>query len=186
MRVYRIENDVNHFQYFLPQRSEDVSPLLTDCTPKGTNWISPPVYIYKPRKKAGDFYNFDWNAVITSPRATVALYSHLSEAGELLPLFYRGDQFAFLNVLQCVDCLDLHLSERQPGHYTKYVFRSDQLAQMQSTIFKIPQTRQSEVLVVEGLRDPEEEFRYTVEMAGLQGLLFTELWHGEREARDTL
>jgi len=47
---------------------------------------------------------------------------------------------------------------------------------VQSTIFKIPQTRQSEVLVVEGLKAPEEEFRYTVEKSGLKGLLFTELW----------
>jgi hypothetical protein len=176
MRVYRIENDVNHFQYFLPQKSEDVFTLLMDCTSKATNWISPPVYIYKPRHKAGDFYNFDWNSVITSPRATAALHSHLIEAGELLPLFYQDDQFAVLNVLQCVDCLDHSLSERQPGHYTKYVFRSNQLAQVQSTIFKIPQTRQSEVLVVEGLKAPEEEFRYTVEKSGLKGLLFTELW----------
>ncbi len=179
MRVYRIENDVNHFQYFLPQQSEDVFTLLMDCTPKASIWTSPSVYIYKPRHKAGDFYNFDWNTLITSPRATTTLYSHLIEAGELLPLFYRDDQFTVLNVLQCVDCLDHSLSEKQPGHYIKYVFQSDQLAQVSSTIFKIPQTRQSEVLVVEGLRAPEEEFRYTVEMAGLKGLVFTELWHDD-------
>lgn len=179
MRVYRIENDVNHFQYFLPQKGENVFTLLTDCTPKAIGWIPPSVYIYKPRHKAGDFYNFDWNTVITNPRATVALYSHLIGAGELLPIFYQDEQFTLLNVLQCFDCLDHSLSERQPGHYIKYVFQSNQLAQVQSTIFKIPQTRQSEVLVVEGLRSPEEEFRYTVETAGLKGLLFTELWHDD-------
>lgn len=179
MRVYRIENDVNHFQYFLPQKGENVFALLTDCTPKAIGWSPPSVYIHEPRHKAGDFYNFELDHVITNPQATVALYAHLIAAGELLPLFYQDEQFTLLNVLQCVDCLDHKLSERQPGHYIKHVFQSHLLAQVQSTIFKIPQARKSEVLVVEGLRSPEEEFRYTVEAAGLRGLLFTELWHDE-------
>lgn len=179
MKVYRIRPDVNRYQYFLVEREEDVETLWMDCTSKAAQWVPPPVYVYEPKHKVGDFYNFGIAGLITSPRATDALRPHLEAAGELLPLPYQGEEFTVLNVLQCIDCLDQERSEERPGYYTKYVFHPDKLAQVPSTLFKIPQTHRGEILVVEGLRAPHEEFRYAVERAGLKGLLFTERWSDE-------
>jgi hypothetical protein len=184
MRVYSIENDVSHYQYFLPAREDEGLPLRMDCTPKAEVWSPPPVFIYRPTLKGGDFYQFHTDLLITSPRATDVLLTHLEMAGELLPLPHQGVEYTILNVLECINCLDQEATEWRLAPRTgerispkKYVFHSDRFSE--SMLFKIPETRRGEILVVEGLHDPEEEFRFVVEHAGLKGLLFEELWTDE-------
>jgi len=176
MRVFRVDNDVNHYQYFLPEKEEDALALCMDCTPRAGAWSPPNVYIYRPKHKRGDFYQFANAALITSPRATEMLHTHLVEAGELLPVPYEGQVFTLLNVLACADCLDRERSIPRPGSYESFVFRPDAVAQLQSTVFKIPETCRADLLVVEGLRAPEAEFRAVVEATGLRGLVFELLW----------
>jgi hypothetical protein len=55
MIVYRLNSDVNNFQYFLPANDEG-DKLVMDCTKKIETWSPPEVFIYKPLYKKGDFY----------------------------------------------------------------------------------------------------------------------------------
>jgi hypothetical protein len=45
-------------------------------------------------------------------------------------------------------------------------------------LFKIPETRRGEILTIEGMKDPEDEFKYRVESGGYEGLKFELLWEG--------
>jgi hypothetical protein len=184
MKVYRLRSDVNHYRYFLPEREEDALALEMDCTPKEETWVPPPVFIYEPMLKAGDFYQFEGSKLITTLRATEVLEEFLEMAGELLPLPYGGEVYTVLNVLECINCLDHERTQWRLGPDTgeklgprQYAFHPDRFSE--SPLFKIPETCRSQILLVEGLRDPEEEFRYVVENAGLNGLVFEELWDSE-------
>jgi len=180
VRVYRIINDVDHYQYFLVQRKEDIPKLIFDCTPRKAKWDPPEVFVLYPRHRVGDFYQFDSSILITSPRATKALRWHLERAGELLPLPYEGSTYTLLNVTECIDVLDVNKSEfvySPSGHrigIKRYAFHADRFTE--TSLFKIPQTDKSEILVVEGMFDLGE-FREAVEENKLKGLIFTELWN---------
>lgn len=185
MRVYRINLDVNHYQYFLPENAEDWKRLEMDCTSKMDIWEPPPVFILQPTHIPGNFYQFGTGFLIMDTRAVEALESFLVMAGELLPLPYNGQEFTVLNVLECINCLDREATQWFVNEATgekyrpkKYVFHPDRF--IGSALFKIPETRRAEILVVEGREDcPDEEFRYAVEQASLSGLLFEELWTDE-------
>jgi len=49
----------------------------------------------------------------------------------------------------------------------------------ESSIFKIPQTARADILCYEGLKDPVDEFKPTVEKRGLTGIKFRELWQSD-------
>mgnify|MGYP001773483530 CR=1 FL=1 len=188
MKVYRIRNDVNHYQYFLTERDADAFKLRMDCVPVADKWDPPPVFIFKPKHKKGDFFQFNSDILITSPRATEVLRTHLEMAGELLPLPYQGQEFTVLNVTECINCLDYQNTEwmydEQSGVAlwpTKYAFLSNRFTE--SMLFKIPETSRSEILVVEGLHEPNEEFRAVVQQAGLEGLIFEEIWSDDNPIR---
>ena len=179
--VYRIKSDVNHYQYFLTEQGEDEPKLMMDCTPKAEAWSPTPVFIYMPKLGKGDFYNFTSSALITSPRATEVLHTHLVKAGELLPLPYNGEVYTVLNVTECINCLDHEKTEWVYGKSTgakigikRYTFHRNRFSE--SDIFKIPETCKSEILVVEGIKDVKDSFKYAVESAGLEGLIFEEVW----------
>ena len=56
----------------------------------------------------------------------------------------------------------------------QYVFNPVRLDE--SSLFKIPETYRSEILVLEREGDPESEFKAAVEKSGLKGLQFKEIW----------
>jgi hypothetical protein len=157
--------------------------LIFDGTLRLGNWSPPSVYVFMPRHRPGDFYQFGGGALITTPRATEALEEFLEMAGELLPLPYDGTNYTILNVTEVINCLDREQTEWQRGAdgapiwIKRFVFHRDRFTQ--SPLFKIPETSRSSILVVEGLRAPHEEFRFTVTRAGLSGLVFRELWNDE-------
>jgi hypothetical protein len=49
----------------------------------------------------------------------------------------------------------------------------------ESRLFKIPETYAGEILAIDLDQDPDEEFKSVVELAGLEGLDFVELWSDE-------
>lgn len=179
-RVFRLRNDVSRYQYLLAADADADVQLYMDCRPRLATWTPPPVFVYQPLLEAGDFYQFGGAAPIASPRATEALRGFFEEAGELLPLPHAGTEYTLLNVTECINCLDhersawLLTQDGERVYPTRYVFHPDRFSE--SALFKIPETHRGEVLVVEGLRDPEDEFRAVVERAGLKGLRFEELW----------
>ena len=110
-----------------------------------------------------------------------AIQGPLEMAGQLLPLTLDGGELILLNVLECINCLDrantLWLDGPSSGpdaRIARYVFHSNRF--IVSSIFKIPETCASEVLVVERFGDPEEEFKAGVERAGIGGIAFELLW----------
>lgn len=182
MKVYRVSNDVERYQYFLTEREEDIFKLKMDCTPIKDIWQPPPVFVYMPKRKPGDFYNFNSDILITSPRSTEVLHEFLELAGELLPLPYHGQIYTILNVTMCIDCLDHEKTEWLIDELTgikslpiKYVFHKDRFAS--SRIFKIPETCGGEILVVDKEQNEGEELHSVVIRAGLHGLVFEELWN---------
>lgn len=183
MRVYRLRFDVNNYQYFLPEREEDWPTLYMDCSPRSNNWKPIPVYIYQPKLKRGNFYSYTSGALITDPYATNILRTHFEKAGELLSLPYEEEVFTVLNVTECINCLDQDRTEWVYGKTTgerikikSYQFHLDRFSEF--NIFKIPETCKAEILVVEGLKNPEDEFKYEVKSSGLQGLIFDMIWEG--------
>jgi hypothetical protein len=109
------------------------------------------------------------------------LHQHFATAGELLPLPYEGEVYTLLNITECINCLDHEQTEWIYGKSTgarigikKYVFHQERFSE--SDLFKIPETCTSEVLVVEGLKDIRDGFKYAVEASGLQGLIFELVW----------
>ena len=55
MRVFRIQNDVNRYQFFLGRTDADYEILQMDGTPKLESWKAPEVIVYKPKHQRGDF-----------------------------------------------------------------------------------------------------------------------------------
>lgn len=151
MKVYRLDNDGNHYQYFLTEDENDEVKLITDCTPLASTWEPPPVYIYKPRLKAGDLYNFHGGSLIFSPAATEKLRTFLEMAGELLPLPFESQVYTLLNVTECINCLDRKNTKWRYAEDSwpidHYAFHRNRFSE--STIFKIPETCKAEVLVLD-------------------------------------
>jgi hypothetical protein len=144
------------------------------------------VYVYKPLHEQGDFFQFSSSALITSPRATEALRDHLEMAGELLPLPHEGQEYTALNVTLCINSLDrertewaIHKASGKQLWPRRYAFHAGRFPE--SSLFKIPETRASEILLVEGGGEfpPDQEFRSIVIREGLRGLAFDELWSDE-------
>lgn len=183
MRILRIALDVNHYQYFLTVNDEDSECLYMDGTPRKDTWTPPEVFILYPKHLVGDFFQFGGAAPIASPKAAHALRAFSQSAGELLPLPYNGETYTILNVLNIVDCLDAPRLEHAFRSRSRYLLRAggiEMLRQSPSVLFKVPQAIRAAVHVVEGLRDPVDEFRAVVARAGLKGLLFQEVWSDQK------
>ena len=182
MKVFRVSTDVNRFQYFLPERKRDHDLLNFDGSVRYDSWHPPKVRIYKPTHERGDFFNFDSSALIASKHATEVLLEFFEASGELLPLPFGKETFTVVNITECVNCLNRDathwwfVDEDTGERYRpeKYVFNTDLLPE--AGLFKIPETVMSEVLIIEGLKEPHEEFRFLVKKHNLKGLVFEELW----------
>lgn len=184
MKVYRVRVDVNRFQYFLPEDSSIYSTdrLRFDATPMAEDWVPPPVYIYTPTHKRGNFFDFcSYRALVLDEIAKSAMPDIIEMSGELLPLPHKGELFHALNVTACFNVLDEERTEWIIGEKSKsrigikkYAFHPHRFAQI--PLFKIPETCRGEILALEGMTDEEDEFKRRVERLGLTGLTFQEIW----------
>ncbi len=187
MKVYEIIPDVNHYQSFLfdypsGHRFWQSDEGVFDCTPKGATW-SPSVYIEHPKLKRGNIFALAGTLVLDA-HATETLRTLLEMSGELLPLTYKAEQFTVLNVIECVDALDDAKTKWVYGKSTgakikieQYAFHRHRLPEV--PLFKIPETSKWGVLTIEGMKDPQDEFKPSIERLGLTGLTFKEIWSSE-------
>jgi hypothetical protein len=182
MKVYTLRFDSNNYQRFLPEEEGiwKTGRLKLNCTRKLQEWVPPQIYVPNPTLKKGNFSHLCSGAFVTDSAATEELRDLLEMAGELLPLHYKNEDYALLNVTECMDCLDHDRTEWELGKTTgakiriiRHVFRPNRLPE--SSIFKIPE-RLATIYVAEGRFDPEDEFKSRVEKSQLQGLLFEEVW----------
>lgn len=188
MRVYRVQLDLNRFQFFAPEDQEvfKKQTLVFDGTPRLENWTPPGVYIYQPKLRRGNFLGtgVGGGAFVCDERAREELQTHFEMSGELLPLPHKGEMFHIVNVTQCINALDEQRTEWVIGRETRarigikrYAFHADRVPD--TPLFKIPETDKSEILTAEGRFDPEDEFKPTVEQLGLTGLIFEQIWTDE-------
>ena len=187
MKIYEIVPDVNHYQSF-QYDYPDADPFWKsnqwkfDCIPKASTWVPPKVNILSPKLKWGNFFNLGTGVLVFDTHATEVLRGFLEMSGELLPLNYKGDKFTVLNVTECVDALD--------DGKTKWVYAKDSGTKIrieqhafhrhrlsESPLFKIPETCKSRILTFEGMKDPQDEFKPSIERFGLTGLTFKEIWN---------
>lgn len=176
--VYRVLPDLDHFQCITTDDIDTIMAYSFDGTVVGDTWRPPLVYSPYSNKSAGDFWgSFGNNAIFSVTKiAATKIVTFLDQSCETLPIVCEGQTLLLCNVVHVINCLDTTCSHHKAGlpHWIeKYVFHP---RRFEYSLFKIPETAMSEVLCVEGLVAPEDEFKGTVEMLGLKGLRFQKLW----------
>jgi len=156
-----------------------------DCTSQRRSWQSPIIYLADPSVLTGDFLYYDPGCLVVSPSAVERVRPFFKRAGELLPLWFDGEEYTLLNVTECVDALDDSKTEwlragdnNHKVEICRYAFNPNKFTD--SSIFKIPETCSGSALTWEKDGDPKTEFKAFVEENGLTGLLFRELWNSEQ------
>lgn len=184
MRIHRIIADVNHYQSLSVENAGTWhdAQWSFDCSPKMAKWESPRLFVLHPKLKRGNFFYLSPGAIAIDLAAISQLQDLLEMSGELLPINDGGIGCSLLNVTECINALDDDGTEWAYGKSTgarlriqRYAFHANRLTE--TPLFKIPETCKSEILTVEGRKDPEDEFKYRVEKAGLTGLVFEEIWN---------
>jgi hypothetical protein len=187
--VYRVLPDA-HYQRFEPVDTEAALKLRRtkwrfDGTTIGKDWRPPEVYVQQPLLLKPDIWGtFAGSHVLAfGDKAADVLQLFLDQAGEQLPLYHEGRKLVLLNVTYVLNCLDARKSKYDPDlphMIDKYVFQPERL---EYSLFKIPETRMSELLAVEGLAAPSDEFKAMVEQEGLTGLQFQKMWSSDPQRR---
>lgn len=176
--VYRVLTDPDEFQSV---RADDVKSVMQyrfDGSRIADAWVPPSAYSPYPTKPEGDFWMcFSKNNIFgVTEEAAPSIVTFLDQSCEALPLHFGERTLLLCNVIFVLNCLDEDKSRHKPGlpHWIEeYVFHPQRF---EYSLFKIPQTRLSEVLCVEGLVGGDDGFKATVERLGLRGLRFQELW----------
>jgi hypothetical protein len=180
---FEVETDPDVYQYFLFEDPDAVDGVIFDGSPKRDTWSPPEVYSYQPRLREGDFWDFGLGGVgaafAVRPEALETVEYHLSFAGELLPLPYQGREFVVANITECIDALDHDATtwvhdERGKRHDVRApVFRLDRLGW---SLFKVPETAITRIYCWQDDPEAAEQFKSCVEIEGLTGLRFKELY----------
>jgi hypothetical protein len=197
---YKVETDVERFQYFLLEDASQASYLVANGAPWKEAWMSPSVFSFQPRLREGDFWHrggFGACFAVRPEAFETGLDLFLQPAGELLPLPYQGRKFKVLNVTECIDALDHeqttwydvdHVDDDGFDHGPREVFKPAprveepvfRLDRLGWQLFKVPETAVTNIYCWEGSLDGEEEqFRRFCEREGLTGLTFTEIYTTE-------
>jgi hypothetical protein len=186
MKVFRVNFDVNRYQSLLPVDEKIARPQLDfDCTPRAESWHAPAMRVPNPALPAPDLWEPASAAIAAAPPALERVRTIFEMAGELLPLRIPGVDLTVLNVTCCVDALDedrcTWIKTRDgrrimPNRFAagSYVFHPDRFDE--PTLFKIPQTRRTELLCLARDGDPEHELPAAVEKFALTGVGFILLW----------
>lgn len=185
MKIYNVATDITNYKWLLPEVDESqILELNTfDCTPRFHRWVPPKVIEYDEERKGGDFAYYHPAVLLAAPNAAMKVRHFFERAGELLPLWFDGDQYTLLNVTECVNALNdektdwLRAPDGSKVEIRRHSFNPSKLSD--SSLFKIPETCRGSVLTWEKDASPESEFKAFVEVNGLTGLLFDLLWDSE-------
>ena len=178
IKVYRVLPDVDKFQTVLVDDIGSVMKYRFDGTPIGDAWEPPKAYVQSSTDERGDFWGCFSNPSIfaVTPATAQIVVTFLDQSCETLPLDADGQKLFVCNVTCVVNCLDRQKSRHKKGipHWIEqYVFHPNRF---DNSLFKIPETRMSEVLCVVGIVAQGDDFKGTVEKHGLKGLRFKEIW----------
>jgi len=195
MTIFKVEFQTNTYQ-FLCFDGDDESVFARggaysfDGDAKAV-WEYPPVRIYNPRLKRGDFMSFcsGSGALVARYPAADEVWTELELAGQILPVEFDGEKAVLLNITEVANCLDHENCEWVYGRdgvtrirCQKFAFRTDLVPE--SSLFKIPETVAGTFYAHTGYGDPEDTFIHQYEALGLTGLRFVEIFR-EDESRVT-
>jgi hypothetical protein len=186
LTFYEITSDPDSFQYFMLEDASAADRYEFDGRPLLERWRAPAVSSYQPRLPEGDFWDFGlgaFGATVFAVRpealARPGVSEYLASVGELLPLPYRGRDFAVWNITECIDALDreasswLHYESGERFRVDVPRFRSDRLGW---NVFKIPEIPGSIFAWVDEKSERRQLFKHLVENEGLTGLVFRDLY----------
>jgi hypothetical protein len=138
------------------------------------------MYVRQPTLKKPDIWLIA-NTLAFEDEAAAEVQLCLDQSGQQFKLPVDDRKLIILNVTYVIDCLDQEKTELAdpdlPFMIDKYEFHADRL---DYSLFKIPQTMRGEILTVEGIAHPNEEFKPLVEKYGLKGLRFEEIWSSDK------
>jgi hypothetical protein len=178
--VYSLVPDLDNFQYIIPDDAAAAMAFDYDGNAIGGEWRPPSVYRANPQKPKPDIWGFmSFGAVIgLSVPAAQTLCTFVDQSCELLLLELEGESMFLCNVISVVNALDRQKCRHRKGDLDwidQFAFHPDRF---EYSLFKIPETVREDIYCVEGLADPDDEFKGAVEKHGLRGLKFKELWTG--------
>jgi hypothetical protein len=185
LTFFEVESDSDRYQYFLLEDASVADRYEFDGRPLSDVWRPPAVYSYQPRLLEADFWNFGLGAFGTvfaiRPEALQRneLRQYVASVGELLPLPYRGREFAVWNVTETIDALDadasvwLHYDNGERFRVESPRFRRDRLGW---NVFKVPELPHSIFAWVDDRIERHQLFKHRVDDSRLTGLIFRELY----------
>ncbi len=182
MKIYRVDTDITSSQII--QRDDRFDLFTFDCRSKIHEWLSEGWYIYNPIDASSNFYSIPAATLIFDEAVYESdLYTLLEKSGEVLPVTIDDRYYYFLNVTACINTLNKEKTthflypDGSKGRLKDYVFLPKRIGG--NPLFKIPETRKTEVLCFEGVVDPQDEFKYTYDKLGLTRLEFVEIYDSE-------
>lgn len=174
--VYSAKLNVDNFQCLLPTDSKTQNLLDMSCVSLKDDFHSANLKIPDKKLRAGDFFNWMPSYFIVTKNAQVVLKKYFDQAGETIPFKQDDNLIYYINILQCIDCLDETKSRLTgPSYQRRQVFIKDKLPQ--PGLFKVPQML-SILISVDEQFPAYQDFLDTVRTNNLSGLIFTELWRG--------
>lgn len=187
MKILRVSHDVSKYQTVLPDSPNEKNiydMLLFDGKSRKDNWSPLEIYYPNPLKELGDFVYLCPGTLVFNNKAREVCATFFEMSGEILPLPHEEAPLFALNVTECWNVLDAKKTEWQYDQtgiiklrILKFCFHGHRIPEV--PLFKIPETVRGSIYTVEGMKDPEDEFKYTVESKGLTGLIFEEVWNDE-------
>ncbi|GAA5120525.1 hypothetical protein JIN84_05705 [Luteolibacter yonseiensis] len=189
MKIYRIINDPA-FHTLAATEPEPLEPILSlDLEHLWEPWISafgrqgPELRAADPQTtRRGNFFKFHpgFLAYDTSVADAAEQIELLQDDMEYLPARLEGtsERLDIMNVMGCYNCFDHgragYTTDENGGitAITRYAFHPTRI--MDSTIFRIPETRFEEIYVLSGRGDAE--FIEFYQENGFTGLIFEEIW----------
>jgi hypothetical protein len=182
LAVYRVSCDIRKYRYFKTEDKDFFQSVWPRIHGERINhkWAPPGFHIANPKGKTGHFFGFCGagafairKELLTRGAGGYPIGTFLDQGGEdYLPFKYKGGHYLGYNCTNCLSALDEEKSVfGKDGRVKKYVFHR---SRFMFSLFTIPETR--ELLCVEGLMVPTDEFKGVVEASHLQGLIFEELW----------
>lgn len=179
LTVYRVRVATQRYQYFETedmQFREKVWPRFHSDTLED-EWDPPAFYNAMPKKKEGHFIGFLGGRVFAVAQETLDAHPMLDtffeQCGELLPFKDKDRNLFAFNCTNCINALDdkKAVLSMTRTRIEKHAFIP---ARLQFSLFCVPEDR--DLLCVEGMSAPHDEFKGYVEQQKLKGLMFEEVW----------
>tara|TARA_R110002072_G_scaffold277589_1_gene439313 strand:+ start:923 stop:1507 length:585 start_codon:yes stop_codon:yes gene_type:complete len=186
MKIYRIEVNVEKYQWIMADISEDDNDFIDIHFFNGeekNNWRKDvDFYVYNPKNLKGNFFYLDGGSALVFDQAVYdsPIFDLFEQSGQIISINCSGERLYILNVLECINMLDLKKSKFEiyddgsKGDVLDFYFHEDRISE--SSIFKIPQMNASQVFTYSDVKDASDEFIYLYNKFNFTGLEFEKLY----------